>query len=121
MPSPFFQLPPMAFTILYASTQACAPVLELALRLRAQGHQLRALVYLPAPQPVRQASLRLEQAALQQIERTIAWVLSQYAEGRRPPDPAHERDLRDDLDVTRRQLSQVAARLRPHGEQAAAA
>lgn len=101
----------MPSTVIYSSTQACAPVLELALCLRAQGHQLRSLVYLPAPQPVRQASLRLEQAALQQIERTIVWVLSQYAEGRRPPDPARERDLLADLDVTRWQLQQVATSL----------
>jgi thioesterase domain-containing protein len=101
----------MPYVVIYASTQACAPVLELALRLRAQGHRLRSLVYLPAPQPVRQASLRLEQAALQQIERTIVWVLSQYAEGRRLPDPTRERDLRADLDVTRWQLQQVATSL----------
>jgi len=106
----------MACVTLYASTQACAPVLELALRLRAQGHQLRSLVYLPTPQPVRAASLRLEQAALQQIERTICWVLSQYAEGRRLPDAAREADLRDDLAVTRWQLSQVADKLRAAGE-----
>lgn len=97
----------MPHVVIYASTQACAPVLELALRLRAQGHQLRSLVYLPTPQPRRAASLRLEQAALQQIERTIVWVLSQYAEGRRLPDPTRERDLRADLDVTRWQLSQL--------------
>ena len=101
----------MAFTILYASTQACAPVLELALRLRAQGHQLRTLGQLPKPLPARLASLRLEQAALQQDERTIAWVLSQYAEGRRLPDAAHEADLHADLDVTRWQLATVTATL----------
>jgi hypothetical protein len=101
----------MPHVVIYASTQACAPVLELALRLRAQGHQLRTLGQLPKPRPARLASLRLEQAALRQIERTIAWVLSQYAEGRRRPDAAHEADLQADLDVTRWQLQQVAASL----------
>ena len=48
----------MPAIILYASTQACAPVLELALRLRAQGHQLRTLGLLPKPRPARVASLR---------------------------------------------------------------
>jgi len=101
----------MAYTIIYASTQACAPVLDLALRLRAQGHQLRTLGQLPKPLPARVASLRLELAALLQIERTICWVLGQYAEGLRLPDPCHERDLRDDLCVTRWQLDQVRATL----------
>jgi hypothetical protein len=101
----------MAYTIIYASTQACAPVLDLALRLRAQGYQLRTLGQLPKPLPARVASLRLEQAALQQIERTICWVLSQYAEGLRLPDASHECVLRDDLDVTRWQLAGVAATL----------
>jgi thioesterase domain-containing protein len=101
----------MPHVVIYTSTQACAPVLDLALALRAQGHQLRSLVYLPAPQPVRAASLRLELAALQQIERTTSWVLSQYAEHRRLPDPAREADLQADLDVTRWQIATVTATL----------
>ena len=101
----------MPYVVIYASTQACAPVLDLALRLRAQGHQLRTLGQLPKPLPARVASLRLELAALQQIERTIGWVLSQYAAGLRLPDAARERDLRADLDVTRWQLGQVQATL----------
>jgi hypothetical protein len=101
----------MAFTILYASTQACAPVLNLALSLRAKGYQLRTLGQLPKPLPARLASLRLDLAGLLQIERTICWVLSQYADGRRLPDAAHERDLQADLDVTRWQLSGVQATL----------
>lgn len=102
----------MPHVVIYASTQACAPVLDLALRLRAQGYQLRTLGLLPKPLPARVASLRLEQAALQQIERTIRWVLAQYAEGLRLPDPARERDLRADLDLTHWQLSQGQATLR---------
>jgi hypothetical protein len=109
----------MPAIILYASTQACAPVLDLALALRAQGHQLRTLGQLPKPLPARVASLRLERAALQQIERTIRWVLGQYAEGLRLPDAARERDLRADLEVTRWQLSQVADKLRAVGEEPA--
>ena len=101
----------MACVILYASTQACPPVLELALRLRAQGHQLRTLGQLPTPLPARVASLRLELAGLQQDERTIRWVLSQYAEGRRLPDACRETDLRADLDVTLWRLSTVLATL----------
>jgi len=101
----------MAYTILYASPQACAPVLDLALRLRAQGHQLRTLGQLPKPLPARMASLRLDLASLLQIERTIRWVLSQYAEGLRLPDAAHERDLRSDLDVILWETANVLAAL----------
>ncbi len=101
----------MPVTIIYASSQACAPALTLAFALRAQGHQLRTLGQLPKPQPARVASLRLELAGLQQDERTIGWVLSQYAEGRRLPDAAHERDLQADLDVTRWQIATVTATL----------
>jgi len=101
----------MAYTIIYASTQACAPVLDLALALRAQGYQLRTLGQLPKPLPARVASLRLDLASLLQIERTICWVFSQYAEGLRLPDASRERDLRDDLSVTRWQLQQVTASL----------
>jgi hypothetical protein len=46
---------------------------------------------------------------LQQDERTIRWVLSQYAEGRRLPDADRERDLRSDLAVTRWQIENVTA------------
>ncbi|MGI4866140.1 MAG: hypothetical protein ACRYFZ_19605 [Janthinobacterium lividum] len=67
---------------------------------------------LPAPLPARTASLRLELAALQQIERTIRWTLSQYAEHRRLPDAAREEDLRADLDCTLWQLQKVEASLR---------
>lgn len=101
----------MPAIIIYTSTQDCAPVLALALRLRAQGHQLRALGQLPQPQPARLASLRLELAALRQIERTIRWVLGQYAAGLRLPDAHHERDLQADLDVTLWQLATLTATL----------
>ena len=101
----------MACVILYASTQACPSVLDLALTLRAQGHQLRTLGQLPKPLPARVASLRLELAGLQQDERTIRWVLSQYAEGLRLPDPCREADLRADLNVTLWRLSAVTATL----------
>jgi hypothetical protein len=101
----------MPHVVIYASTQACAPVLDLALRLRAQGYQLRTLGQLPKPLPARVASLRLDLASLLQIERTICWALSQYAEGRRLPDAARECDLRADLDVTRWQLATVTATL----------
>jgi len=110
-PTPSNKLPDMPAVILYSSTQACAPVLNLALRLRAKGHQLRSLVYLPQPQPVRVASLRLDLAHLLQIERTIRWVLGQYAEGRRLPDAAHEADLQSDLDVIRWEIDNVLAAL----------
>lgn len=101
----------MPVTIIYASPQACAPALTLAFALRAQGHQLRTLGQLPKPQPARVASLQLERAGLQQDERTIRWVLGQYAEGRRLPDAAHERDLKSDLDVTLWEIAQVTAKL----------
>ena len=101
----------MPYAVIYASPQACAPVLELALRLRAQGHQLRSLGQLPKPLPARVASLRLELAALRQIERTLCWVLGQYAEHRRLPDAARERDLRADLELTRWQMRDVTAAL----------
>ena len=110
----------MPYVVLYASTQACAPVLELALRLRAQGHQLRTLGQLPTPLPARRASLQLELAALLQDERTIRWVLSQYAEHRRLPDASHERDVRADLDVTLWQISTVTATLQALGAEPAA-
>jgi hypothetical protein len=77
----------------------------------AQRVQVLPLSALPAPRPVRAASLRLEKAALQQIERTIRWTLSQYAEHRRLPDVAHEDALRSDLDVTLWQLQKVEASL----------
>ena len=86
-------------------------MLDLALRLRAQGYQLRSLGQLPRPQPARVASLRLELAGLLQDERTIRWVLSQYAEGLRLPDACRERDLRDDLAVTLWQIDTVTATL----------
>jgi hypothetical protein len=92
---------------IYTSTQACPPALDLALRLRAQGHQVRSLSELPTPRPGRLYSLQLELAGLQQDERTIRWVLSQYAEGRRLPDAARERDLRSDLEVTLWQIENV--------------
>lgn len=101
----------MPAVIIYSSTQACAPALDLALALRANLHQLRTLGELPKPQPARLASLQLELAGLQQDERTIRWVLGQYAEGRRLPDPTHERDLKSDLDVTLWQIEQVTAKL----------
>jgi hypothetical protein len=103
----------MPVTIIYTSTQACPPVLELALRLRAQGHELRSLGRLPAPRPVRVASLRLELAGLQQDERTIRWTLSQYAHRLRLPDSAREVDLQDDLVVVCWQIQQVTAKLQP--------
>ncbi|MGI4865860.1 MAG: hypothetical protein ACRYFZ_18190 [Janthinobacterium lividum] len=78
----------------------------------AQRVQVLPLSALPAPLPARAASLRLEQAALQQIERTIRWTLSQYAEHRRLPDACREADLRSDLDVTLWQLERVGATLR---------
>ena len=90
----------MPAIIIYTSTQACPPVLELALCLRAQGHQLRTLGQLPRPRPVRVASLQLELAGLQQDERTIRWTLSQYTEGLRLPDAARVDDLQADLEVT---------------------
>jgi hypothetical protein len=106
----------MPAVIIYSSTQACPPVLDLAFRLRAKGHQLRTLGQLPKPLPARTASLRLELAGLQQDERTIRWVLSQYATGRRLPDTRHERDLQDDLIVTLWRLSSVQTTLQAIGE-----
>jgi hypothetical protein len=99
----------MPAIIIYSSTQACPPVLDLAFRLRAQGHRLRTLGQLPAPRPARRYSLQLELAGLQQDERTIRWVLSQYAEGRRLPDADRERDLQSDLEVTLWQIANVTA------------
>lgn len=99
----------MPAVIIYSSTQACPPALDLALNLRAKGYQLRSLSELPAPRPGRLCSLQLELAGLQQDERTIRWVLSQYAEGRRLPDADRERDLRSDLEVTLWQIENVTA------------
>lgn len=103
-------MPPVT---VYASTQASPEVLNFVLTLQAQGHQvrLRTLGQLPPPCPGRRASLRLEQAGLQQDERTLRWTLSQYAEGRRLPDPAREADLQADLDVTLWQLQRVTGTL----------
>jgi hypothetical protein len=109
----------MSFTVIYSSTQACPPVLDLAFRLRAKGHQLRTLGQLPKPLPARTASLRLELAGLQQDERTIRWVLGQYAAGRRLPDARHQGDLQDDLVVTLWRLSAVRATLQAIGEERA--
>jgi hypothetical protein len=47
----------MPAIIIYCSTQACAPALDLAFRLRAQGHQVRSLSQLPTPRPARLHSL----------------------------------------------------------------
>ena len=102
----------MALLTIYSSTKAWPRVLTIALDLQAKGYQLHTLSRLPKPQPVRVASLRLELAALQQDERTIRWVLSQYAEGLRLPDADRVRDLRDDLDVTLWQLENVKVKLR---------
>ena len=101
----------MPAVIIYSSTQACAPVLDLALALRFNSHQLRTLGQLPKPQPARVASLRLDLAALMQIERTIRWVLGQYAEGLRLPDASRERDLRCDLNVILWEIDNVLAAL----------
>jgi len=101
----------MPAVIIYSSTQACPPVLDLAFSLRAKGHQLRSLSQLPKPLPARTASLRLDLAGLQQDERTIRWTLSQYQQGLRLPDAGRERDLHDDLVVTLWQISQVTAKL----------
>lgn len=101
----------MPSVIIYSSTQACPPVLDLALSMRAKGHQLRSLSVLPTPLPARAASLRLELAGLLQDERTIRWTLSQYADGLRLPDSCRECDLRDDLAVTLWRLSEVTATL----------
>ncbi|MGI4862962.1 MAG: hypothetical protein ACRYFZ_03510 [Janthinobacterium lividum] len=111
----------MACTILYTSTQACPPVLDLALTLRAKGYQLRTLGQLPTPLPARRASLRLELAGLQQDERTIRWTLSQYREGLRLPDACREADLLSDLDVTLWRLAAVAATLQALATQPALA
>lgn len=108
----------MPVVTIYTSPQACAPALNLALALRGKGYQLRTLGQLPQPQPARLASLQLELAGLQQDERTIRWVLGQYAEGRRLPDPTHQSDLKSDLDVTLWQIEQVTAKLQAvEGEQ----
>jgi len=99
----------MPVVVIYSSTQACPPALDLAFRLRAQGHQVRSLSELPTPRPARLYSLQLELAGLQQDERTIRWVLSQYTEGIRMPDADRERDLRSDLEVTLWQIDNVTA------------
>lgn len=103
-------MPPVT---IYTSTQASPEVLNFALDLQRQGCQvrLRTLGQLPTPQTGRVASLRLEQAGLQQDERTLRWTLSQYAEGYRLPDPAREADLQADLAVTRWQLQRVTTTL----------
>lgn len=101
----------MTPVIIYTSTQACPPALNLALKMRAKGHQLRTLGQMPTPLPARTASLRLELAALQQDERTIRWVLGQYAEGLRLPDASRESGLRDDLAVTLWRLDTVTLTL----------
>jgi hypothetical protein len=101
----------MPAVIIYTSTQACAPVLDLALALRFNSHQLRQLGQLPKPKPARLASLRLDLAHLYQIERTTRWVLGQYAEGLRLPSPVHERGLKDDLALTLWEIEQVTAKL----------
>jgi len=97
---------------LYTSSPATLHLASLGITGQlARRVQVLPLSALPAPQPARRASLRLEKAALQQIERTIRWTLSQYAEHRRLPDAAHEDALRSDLDVTLWQLQQVEASL----------
>ncbi len=101
----------MPCVIIYASTQACPSALDIALTMRAKGHELRPLSLLPRPRPVRLASLQLELAALLQDERTIRWVLSQYAEHRRLPDASRERDLKSDLEVTLWRIDTVMATL----------
>lgn len=101
----------MPSVIIYTSTQACPPALDLALALRANGHQLRTLGELPTPRRARLASLCLELAAWQQDERTLRWTLAQYAEGLRPPDADREDALRADLEMTLGRLRTVTATL----------
>ncbi len=101
----------MPVVVIYSSTQACPPVLTLALDMQAKGHVLRTLRHLPPPRPMRLASLQLELAHLHQIERTIRWTLSQYAEGYRLPDAQRESDLRADLEVTLWQIDQALDKL----------
>jgi hypothetical protein len=103
----------MAPVTLYVSTQASPQVLLFALDVRRQGWSvlLRPLNALPAPRVARLASLRLEQAGLQQDVKTMRWLLLQYAEHYLLPDACHENGLRADLDATLSRLRAVEATL----------
>lgn len=95
----------------YASTQAGPDLLNYALTLRQQGHQVKPLIDLPPPRPARLASLRVEQQELVQEEQTIRWTLDQYAQGLLLPDACHENGLLYQLDAVGSRLRAVTATL----------
>jgi hypothetical protein len=103
-------MPPGTF---FFSTQAGPDLLNFALDLPKQGEEVRILPLglLPPPRAGRVASLLLEQAALQQDERTIRWLLHQYAEHVLLPDACHENGLHYHLDAVCSRLRAVAATL----------